>query len=187
MARTTIVPLHVNERNWYAASEMKGHRPQSLEIKMRSFSISRTFLLRVLFVIVLFFVSAIALGSDFEDVEYLKNYDGDTFTVNIKGLPDVFGKEISVRIRGIDTPELGATRKCERAAADNARRFLMRTLATSKIRLLGCERDKYFRLLCTVKAGDIDVGERMLKGRWGVPYDGGTKRDWYCGNPEKQD
>ena len=182
-----MIPLHVNVRNWYAASETRGHAATSPEMIMRSFSISRAFLVRALIIIVLFFVSAIALGSDFEDVEYLKNYDGDTFTVNIKDLPDVFGKEISVRIRGVDTPELNAERKCEKLAADKARKFLMRTIATSKIRLLGCERDKYFRLLCTVKAGDVDVGDRILKGRWGMPYDGGTKHDWYCGNPEKQD
>jgi endonuclease YncB( thermonuclease family) len=148
---------------------------------------SWSFFLRALIIFTLFFVSAIALGSDFEDVEYVKNYDGDTLTVNIKGLPDVFGKEIPVRIRGVDTPEMNASRKCERAAADSARRFLRRSLSKAKITLLGCERDKYFRLLCTVKAGDIDVGDRVLKGRWGLPYDGGTKTEWVCGDPERQD
>ena len=73
------------------------------------------------------------------------------------------------------------------AAADNARRFLKRTLVGVKLKLLGCERDKYFRLLCTVKAGDVDVGDRLLKGRWGISYDGGTKKDWICGDPERQD
>lgn len=137
--------------------------------------------------LILFLISAIALSSDFTNVEYIKNYDGDTFTVNIKDLPDVFGKDIPVRIRGVDTPEMNADRKCEKAAADSARRFLKRTLIGMKLKLLGCERDKYFRLLCTVKAGDVDVGDRLLKGRWGVSYDGGTKQAWVCGDPEKQD
>jgi endonuclease YncB( thermonuclease family) len=154
---------------------------------MSLFKISTPFLVRVTIALVLVIVSAIALGSDFTDVEYLKNYDGDTLTVNIKDLPDVFGKEIPVRIRGVDTPEMNASRNCERKAADDARRFLRRALSGTKIRLLGCERDKYFRLLCTVKAGEVDIGERILKGRWGIAYDGGTKADWYCGNPEKQD
>ncbi|WP_302367380.1 hypothetical protein [Brachyspira aalborgi] len=32
--------------------------------------------------------------------------DGDTFVITIEDTPDVFGEEIAVRIRGIDTPEL---------------------------------------------------------------------------------
>lgn len=168
-------------------SKIPGKASRILESDMNFFNLLLLLALRVILILVLVFASAVALGSDFNDVEYLKNYDGDTLTVNIKDLPDVFGKEISVRIRGVDTPEMNASRNCERKAADDARRFLRRTLSGTKIRLLGCERDKYFRLLCTVKAGDVDIGERLLKGRWAIAYDGGTKTDWYCGNPEKQD
>ena len=32
--------------------------------------------------------------------------DGDTFVVGIDELPDLIGKDISVRVNGIDTPEL---------------------------------------------------------------------------------
>lgn len=187
MARRVTIAFPMAETNENMASAMSGMAATSLEMNMRSFNISASLIIRVLFIIALFSVSAIALATDFTDVEYLKNYDGDTFTVNIKGVPDVFGKEISVRIRGVDTPELNASRKCEKTAADSARKFLRRTIASTKLKLIGCERDKYFRLLCTVKAGDVDVGDRILKGRWGIPYDGGTKTDWYCGNPEKQD
>lgn len=154
---------------------------------MGFFKAHRSSIIRFLIVTALFVISAIALCSDFTEVEYLKNYDGDTFTVNLKDLPDVFGKEIPVRVRGVDTPEMSGGSKCEKAAADVARRFLKRTIVGVKIKLLGCERDKYFRLLCTVKAGDVDVGERILKGRYGVPYNGGTKKSWVCGDPIKQE
>ena len=41
----------------------------------------------------------------------IKVRDGDTFVINIENVPDVFGKEIAVRIRGIDTPELNDKRE----------------------------------------------------------------------------
>lgn len=44
------------------------------------------------------------------DFEIVKVRDGDTFVINVKNIPDVFGEEIAVRIRGIDTPELNDER-----------------------------------------------------------------------------
>ena len=38
--------------------------------------------------------------------------DGDTFVVDIDQFPDLIGKHISVRVNGINTPELRG--KCER-------------------------------------------------------------------------
>ena len=62
--------------------------------------------------IILFFfiVFQIALSKTYYDTitdfEIVKVKDGDTFVINVKNIPDVFGEEIAVRIRGIDTPEL---------------------------------------------------------------------------------
>ena len=41
-----------------------------------------------------------------ENFKVIKVRDGDTFVITIEDTPDVFGEEIAVRIRGIDTPEL---------------------------------------------------------------------------------
>ncbi len=38
-------------------------------------------------------------------------YDGDTFRADIRGLPDIIGKNIAIRILEIDTPEIKG--KCE--------------------------------------------------------------------------
>ena len=38
--------------------------------------------------------------------EVVSVYDGDTIKVNIEGYPPIFGKAISIRIRGIDVPEI---------------------------------------------------------------------------------
>jgi len=38
-------------------------------------------------------------------------YDGDTFRANIEGYPAIVGEHMSIRINGIDTPELRG--KCD--------------------------------------------------------------------------
>ena len=38
-------------------------------------------------------------------------YDGDTFRVNIDSLPPIVGKNIAIRVNGIDTPEIRG--KCQ--------------------------------------------------------------------------
>ena len=45
------------------------------------------------------------------DFTIIKVRDGDTFMIDIPNIPDVFGKNIAVRIRGIDTPELNDSRE----------------------------------------------------------------------------
>lgn len=39
-------------------------------------------------------------------------YDGDTFRANIKGLHSLIGERISIRVAGIDTPEIRG--KCKK-------------------------------------------------------------------------
>ena len=38
-------------------------------------------------------------------------YDGDTFRVNIDSLPPIVGKNIPIRVNGVDTPEIRG--KCQ--------------------------------------------------------------------------
>ena len=40
--------------------------------------------------------------------------DGDTFSVDVEGLHDIIGKEVKIRIRGIDTPEIKQHAKCDK-------------------------------------------------------------------------
>lgn len=47
-----------------------------------------------------------------------------------------------------------------------------------KIVLYNLGRDKYFRLLASVKVGNIDVAEYMIKKGLAKSYNGGTKTSW---------
>lgn len=121
--------------------------------------------------------------------EVVRVYDGDTFFITLDYLPDIFGKELGVRITGIDTPELKSTcptkeaKLIEKEQALQAKAFLEQTLANARvIRLVlsteGNSRDKYFRLDATVMVDGQDVGELLISKRMAVYYDGNTKKSW---------
>ena len=111
------------------------------------------------------------------DFELVRVRDGDTFVINIEGIPEVFGKEIAVRIRGIDTPEKSDDREHIKKIALEAKAELERLLSSSKkIVLYDLGRDKYFRVLASVKADDIDVGQYLIKKGLAKKYTG--KKEW---------
>ena len=109
--------------------------------------------------------------------------DGDTFVINIENVPDVFGKEIAVRIRGIDTPELNDSREEIRKISIQAKEELEKLLTSGdaysgqnpKVILYNLGRDKYFRLLASVKVDNVDIAEHMIKKGLAKEYDGGKK------------
>lgn len=108
-------------------------------------------------------------------------YDGDTCTVTLTDpfLPPVFGQQISVRLRGIDTPELHSHCAEERIQAIAARRFLINKIArASRVDLISPQRDKYFRLLATVHADGENLSTALLQAGLAHSYSGGTKTPW---------
>jgi len=117
---------------------------------------------------------------NFVNVEYVRNYDGDTITFNIKGVHPLIGKNISVRLRGIDTPEIRGKCYKERAMAYNAKYIVEFLLKTSKvITLKNVSRGKYFRIVADVYIDGLSLTKYLLDHNYGVPYNGGTKiKDW---------
>lgn len=117
----------------------------------------------------------------FNCVEYLHNYDGDTLTVNIPSVHPLIGKQITVRLHGVDAPEMASSRACEKREAVRAQVFLQKWLSGARrINLRNVQRDKYFRVLADVEIDGALMSERLLDAGLAVPYDGGTKGnvDW---------
>lgn len=117
----------------------------------------------------------------FRCVKVLKNYDGDTLTVNIPNVPALIGKNISVRVSGIDTPEVKTKNRCEKEAGKIARNLVANTLKNAKtVELHNVQRDKYFRILADVMVDGRSLKEILLKNNLAYTYDGGTKKhpDW---------
>lgn len=106
-------------------------------------------------------------------------HDGDTITVDFPGTPEVFGKDIGVRLLGIDTPELRDPDPVVRAYAFRARDYLTaRVRVAKKLEVRQPSRDKYFRMGGVLIIDGIDVQKDLLNQGYAKPYDGGTKSPW---------
>lgn len=118
--------------------------------------------------------------SDFAQVEVVRVIDGDTFVAKFStGLPNIY-REMSVRLKGIDSPERSGKRKCEKKDAERAKQELAHFIGDQKVDLYFCEADKFFRLLCVAMVNGQEAGEHMLSNNWAVPYAGSRKLTWKC-------
>lgn len=133
----------------------------------------------LLFLFIIFCYSySVEYSDTITDFTIIKVRDGDTFMINIPNIPDVFGKNIAVRIRGIDTPELNDSREEIRKISIQAKEELEKLLMNAKnITLYNLGRDKYFRLLASVKVDNVDVSEYLIKKGLAKKYNGG-KKEW---------
>lgn len=125
----------------------------------------------------------------FSCVEYLKNYDADTITFSIPGVHPLLGEKISVRVRGVDAPEIKGKLPCEKDQARTAQRLIENLMKRAqRVDLENVDRDKYFRILADVKIDGKDLRELLLKNQLAYEYNGGTKiqRDWCKRLPASQ-
>lgn len=100
-------------------------------------------------------------------------YDGDTVAL------DCGGDRITARLLGFDTPETKSP-KCaveqELAAKATAR---LRALSQSgALTFSGHARDKYRRLLVTMKVDGVDVADTLIREGLAVGYAGAARIDW---------
>jgi len=113
----------------------------------------------------------------FRCVEYIKNYDADTVTFNIKDVHPLIGEKISVRVNGLDAPEIKGKQPCEKDAARAAQRLVQNLLKNAKvINLENVGRDKYFRVLADVVIDGENLTTILLKNKLGYAYHGETKQ-----------
>ena len=107
--------------------------------------------------------------------------DGDTFKVDINGVHPLIGKNMLIRILGVDAPEIHSRRSCESKAGNDSKEFLKNILMNAKrIDLQNVQKDKYFRFDARVVADGVDVGAALLSQKKAVSYNGGTKKKWAC-------
>lgn len=111
--------------------------------------------------------------------EVVRVIDGDTLAVRA----DIWigqSVAISVRIRGIDTPEMRG--KCpEETALAAAARDLLAELAGPVVAVVNVENDKYGgRVVADVRSGaGLDLASAMIERGYAQPYSGrGPRLDW---------
>lgn len=107
-------------------------------------------------------------------------YDGDTFRVNIKGYPDLLGYRMSIRVNGVDTPEMRGKCQQEKDLARKAKQITVAALRNGKkIELRNMKRGKYFRIVADVYIDGESLTTKLINSGLAVKYDGGTKtKDW---------
>jgi len=133
------------------------------------------------FFLILFLLTVpITLSAEsFATPKFISCYDGDTCKFNLPNLPPVFGEKISVRLKGVDTPEIRGKCPSEKAMAKEAKTFVNQILSNAKkIELLDVERGKYFRLLVRIEADGKDLSALLLEKELARPYDGGKREGW---------
>ena len=134
--------------------------------------------------IVFFFLNSLLISSTFayEDVKISKVisiYDGDTLRVNIDSFPDIVGKNIRIRIKGIDAPEIKGKCQTEIALAIMARDYLRNAVnQSSRIELRNIERGKYFRIIGDLYIDGENISKGLIKAKLAYIYHGGKKRSW---------
>ena len=91
----------------------------------------------------------------------------------------LLGERFSVRIRGVDTPEIRGKCEAEKEGAVAARDFLRELLArAARIDLVDVKRGKYFRIVATVRADGVDMAAALIENGLGRPYGGGKRAEW---------
>lgn len=110
--------------------------------------------------------------------EVIRVYDGDTMTVRAHIWPGLT-METSVRLDGVDTPELRARCESERRAAEAARDKL-RALAGEAVLLRHVRPGKYAgRVVAVVETVDgRNLAAALVAEGLGRPYDGGRRVGW---------
>jgi len=103
--------------------------------------------------------------------------DGDSLTVELPELPPEL-RHVGVRLANVDAPEIRGDCQAEKDAARKARAALRDLLATGPVDVCPIEWEKYGRILATVWAGQIDVGEELVRLGLARPYDGRTRSSW---------
>jgi micrococcal nuclease len=109
--------------------------------------------------------------------ELVRVIDGDTFIVDALVWPG-HRVRVSIRLRGIDAPEMRSRCAAEKEAAIRARDALTELIGSEPVAISNIGGGKYYgRVLADAHNGmGEDIGTRLLEGGFASPYDGGRRK-----------
>jgi len=81
----------------------------------------------------------------------------------------------SVRLKGIDCPEMRTKNAQEKECAILTRNFLKDLLMDKMVMLKEVELEKYGRILADVYLDEVNLSDLLCEKNMAVKYDGGTK------------
>lgn len=109
--------------------------------------------------------------------------DGDTVKINVDEESDLIQKlGYSIRIYGIDAPEIHTKSKCEKLLGLQAKKFLHNIILTDRpIKIINPSWDAYGgRILADLEVDGKLISEAMLKSGHAARYTGGKKEIIWC-------
>ncbi len=135
-------------------------------------------------ILLLIFVPVIAFGKQYgtiKNVEFVSCHDGDTCKFNIPDLHPIIGDKISIRLNGIDTPEIKGECAKEKKDALRAKKWINHYLSKAEnIELRNVSRGTYFQIVADIWVGDVNVNQKLIYVGYAAAYDGKTKLHNWC-------
>lgn len=137
--------------------------------------------MRPLFLFMLFLYSPHALSDALPGPVrsvVIRTIDGDTLLVRARIWP---GHEVtaSVRLAGVDAPELRGRCDAESIAARRARSYLAKLIEGGPVELTDIKPDKYGgRVVARVTSAGRDLSELLILAGHARPYHGGKRGGW---------
>ena len=109
--------------------------------------------------------------------QVIKVYDGDTITIAAKiAIPNSPLYRFSIRLNGIDAPEIKGRTDDEKESALKARHALEKLILHKYVELKNTKTEKYGRILADVYLGSLHINQWLLNEKLVVPYDGAAKQ-----------
>lgn len=132
--------------------------------------------------LILILLASPAHAQEFYVYKPVKITDGDTIKLDVsKESPLIKKLGLSVRIKGIDTPEKAPRAKCnkENILGQQATVFTTYLIGNKELLLSQVEWDKYGgRIVANVKVGGVDIAQELLKKGLARVYNGEKKKSW---------
>jgi micrococcal nuclease len=106
----------------------------------------------------------------------VKVYDGDTITIasRLPGNDTIY--RFSIRLAGIDTPEIKTVNKMEKERAVFVRDKLYDLIFGKIVMLKNISIEKYGRILADIYLDVLHVNEYMIQHNYAYKYNGGKKQ-----------
>jgi endonuclease YncB( thermonuclease family) len=152
--------------------------PQKSDNLQQVVEMTRVWLLTAATISALVLSAVAAQAQTYDRVAVMRVIDGDTFEARVEVWPDVI-VATSVRLLGVDAPELRGKCPGERALALRAYAALEELLRHLPVTLGAVKHDKFAgRVDATVTAGGVDVAKALIGAGLARSYDGGARQGW---------
>lgn len=118
------------------------------------------------------------LANTYDEVEFVRVVDGNTFAAKIQVWPGISQKAV-IRLRGVDVPATRGKCAAEKTKALEAKKALGALLEKGAITIAGVDtRKNILRVTADVFIGRTNVSEQTIRDGHGRIYHGGDRGSW---------